>query len=104
MAKPKRVAGGEPSTDLVHSACVGTNADLFPHVLRLHVPAGATVADVTFGPGVFWRNVPAGAYRVLASDFDAAPRDDSRVPVRGGVDCRELPYDDASVDCVVLDP
>jgi hypothetical protein len=25
-------------------------------------------------------------------------------PVRGGIDCRQLPYEDAAIDCVVLDP
>ena len=28
-----------------------------PSCLALHVPDGATIADVTFGQGVFWRDV-----------------------------------------------
>jgi len=65
---------------------------VFEKVLRLHVPEGARVADVTFGQGVFWRNIPKGDYRLVASD------------IQSGVDCRKLPYADASFDCVVLDP
>jgi hypothetical protein len=76
----------------VLSAHAGGNADLFPQVLALHVPVGATVADVTYGQGVFWKKVPAGAYRLLASDLAT------------GTDCRALPHGDASVDALVLDP
>ncbi len=88
----KRVQGGETTSDLIMSAYVAGNADVFPRVLALHVPVGAVVADVTWGKGVFWRNVPAGLYEVKATD------------IATGVDCRNLPYDNASVDCVVLDP
>ncbi len=83
---------GEPTNDLVLSAYVDTNADVFPRILQLYVPAGHTVADVTFGLGVFWRNVPPGRYNVLPTD------------IATGVDCRCLPYGEASIDCVVLDP
>lgn len=80
------------TTDVVLSAHVAGNADIFPRVLALHVPPGATVADVTHGQGVFWRKVPEGRYNLLATDLQS------------GVDCRALPYGDASIDCVVLDP
>jgi hypothetical protein len=61
-------------------------------VLSLYVSPGSTVADVTFGKGVFWRRVPERTFRVLATD------------VSDGVDCRDLPYADGSIDCVVFDP
>lgn len=88
----KRVQGGEATSNLVHSAHVSGNADVFPEILRLHVPLGSTVADVTFGKGVFWRKVEEHAYKVLPSD------------IQTGIDCRDLPYEDCSLDCVVLDP
>lgn len=88
----KRVQGGIATTDLVLSAHVGGNAELFPKILELHVHEGAVVADVTYGTGVFWRNVPPGRYVLHATDISM------------GVDCRSLPYPDASIDCVVLDP
>ncbi len=83
---------GVATNDLVLSAYEGTNDDVFAKVLSLHVRPGSLVADVTHGRGVFWKNVPAGVYRLLTSDLET------------GVDCRALPYGDGSVDCVVLDP
>jgi SAM-dependent methyltransferase len=88
----RRVQGGVASTDLILSARVGSNAAVFADLLRLHVPEGSLVADVTYGRGAFWREVPDGAYRVAASDL------------RMGVDCTRLPYADGSFDAVVLDP
>ncbi len=88
----RRVAGGIATSDVVLTAHVGGNAEVFPELLNLHVPKGATVADVTWGKGVFWQKIPAGRYNVLATDL------------KTGIDCRNLPYGDGSVDCVVLDP
>ena len=88
----RQVRNGQPTNELVFSAYVGGNEDTFPHVLALYVAPGSLVADVTFGKGVFWRNIPEDQYELLASD------------VQTGVDCRELPYDDGTIDCVVLDP
>jgi hypothetical protein len=88
----KRTQGGETTSDLVVSAHIGTNDELFPHILELHVPKGALVADVTFGKGVFWRKVPQENYAVIASD------------IATGIDCQRLPYKSESFDCVVLDP
>lgn len=77
---------------LVYSAHVGSNAEQFPGILDLYVPHGATVADVTWGQGVFWRFVPEGRVNLLATDL------------KTGVDCRSLPYPDGHVFAVVLDP
>jgi tRNA G10 N-methylase Trm11 len=92
MKNKKRVQGGIATSDVVVSAYVGGNAEIFPSILSLHVPEGATIADVTYGKGVFWKNVPKHLYKVLPSD------------IANGIDCRCLPYEDASFDCVVLDP
>jgi len=83
---------GVASSDLILSAHVAGNAEVFQHVLDLHVPLGSTVADVTYGKGTFWKNVPQDSYVVQASD------------IQTGVDCRKLPYKKGSLDCVVLDP
>jgi DNA modification methylase len=53
---------------------------------------GSIVADVTYGKSVFWRNVPAGRYEVKSTDIDQS------------IDCRSIPYQDSSIDCVILDP
>ncbi|HUY75215.1 MAG TPA: DNA methyltransferase [Ktedonobacterales bacterium] len=92
-ARQKRKSpDGVATTDLALSAYVGSNAEVFPHILSLHVPEGSVIADVTYGVGAFWRQAPRDHYHLLATD------------IKSGVDCRHLPYDDASIDCVVLDP
>ena len=88
----RTVVNGTPTNDLLVSAHVDGNGGVFPKVLDLYVLPGSRVADVTHGDGVFWREVPDGRYELLATDLAT------------GTDCRELPYGDASVDCVVLDP
>ena len=90
--KKRKSPRGQPTNDLVFSSYVGTNDEVFPFVLSLYVEPGSTVADVTFGNGVFWRKVPGGTYNVLATDLAK------------GVDCRKLPYESNSIDCVVFDP
>lgn len=92
-AKSKRKSPeGVSTNDLLLSAHLGTNDQLFPKILSLYVAPGGTVADVTYGKGVFWKQVPKALYHVMASDIET------------GVDCMSLPYKDASIDCVVLDP
>jgi methylase of polypeptide subunit release factors len=41
---------------------------------------------------VFWKNVPKQRYKLLTTD------------IKNGVDCRALPYQHESLDCVVFDP
>ena len=89
---PRVVRNGHPRNDLITSAHVDSNGSVFPQVLALYVPHGSRIADVTFGRGAFWREIPANRYELLTTDLD------------NGVDCRNLPYQDGSVDCVVLDP
>lgn len=91
--KKKRVVqNGVATSDVIQSAHIGGNEDIFPQILKLHVPTGSIVADVTWGKGVFWKNVPEGQYDVRATDL------------KTGVDCRHLPYKSGEIDCVVLDP
>ena len=102
----KRTQGGVATSDLILSAHVGGNAELFAELMRLHVPQGAKVADVTYGRGTFWKAIAPGTYELLASDLceTKAAHSTFFTEVRGGVDCRDLPYADSSLDCVVLDP
>lgn len=88
----KRTQGGTSTTDVVMSAFMGSNADIFPQILKLHVPEGAKIADVTYGTGVFWKNVDLSKYELIPSD------------IATGIDCRALPYASESFDVVVLDP
>jgi len=88
----KRTQQGITTSNLVVSAYVADNAEVFPHILALHVPENSVVADVTYGKGVFWRKVPKNKYKVKSTD------------IAMGIDCTNLPYEAGSIDCVVLDP
>ena len=90
--KLKRVQGGVSTSNLIMSAHVDGNSEVFPQILELHVAEGSLIADVTWGNGVFWQNVPLQKYRLLPTD------------IATGIDCRKLSYADNSIDCVVLDP
>ena len=92
MAGPRRVFNGTATNDLVFSACADGNDKVFPRILALYVTPGSVVADVTYGKGVFWRRVPSDRYDLRATD------------ILNGIDCRDLPYRDGEIDCVVLDP
>lgn len=50
------------------------------------------IADVTYGKGVFWQQVDLDDYTVLPTDLQT------------GVDATALPYDDDSLDGLILDP
>jgi len=92
LKKKRKSPDGITTNDLVFSAHQGTNDAIFPNILKLYVSLGSRVADVTYGRGVFWRNVPKNSYRLLASD------------IKTGVDSRCMPYESGSLDCVVFDP
>ena len=47
---------------------------------------------MTYGKGVFWNKVSPGTYDLLPTD------------IMTGTDCRALPYEDGTIDCVVFDP
>lgn len=91
-AAPRRKQSGVATSDVVQSALVGDNSELFPAILSLHVPRGSTVADLTYGRGVFWRRVPSDDYRLLKSDLKL------------GQCWTRLPYGDLEIDAVVFDP
>ena len=88
----RQVKNGEPTNDLVISAYSDGNDRTFPRILSLYVAPGSIIADVTFGKGVFWRQIPLDQFELLATD------------IQDGVDCRDLPYKNETIDCVVLDP
>jgi hypothetical protein len=90
--KTQRVARGISTNELIFSACQATNDEVFPQILKLYVPEGSLVADVTCGKGVFWKKIRHGAFDLRTTDL------------RDGVDCRELPYGDTTFDCIVFDP
>ena len=61
-------------------------------MLSLHVPKGSKVADLTYGKGVF-------RHKVRTEKYDFPPSN-----ITDSIDCRDLPYEDESFDCIVFDP
>lgn len=74
------------------TAITGTNADLLPEIFKLYVKEGSKIADVTYGKGVFWRKLDEQKYELLKTDLSV------------GIDFRNLPYGDQSLDVLILDP
>jgi len=92
QTKKKRVQGGISTSNVVMSAHISGNSDVFKQILDLHVPIGAKIADVTYGNGIFWKNVDLSKYDLTPSDLST------------GTDCRNLPYENDAYDVIVLDP
>jgi hypothetical protein len=90
--KTSRVARGVATNELIFSAHVGTNDEIFPQILSLYVPKGSRVADVTFGKGVFWKQINPKEYEFYPSD------------IKDGIDCRSLPFKNNTFDAIVFDP
>jgi hypothetical protein len=90
--RPRKSPAGVSTNNLVLSAYTGTNAEVFPNILALYVAPKSKIADVTYGKGVFWKNIPTKSFTLLKSD------------IKRGVDARALPYGNGSIDCVVFDP
>lgn len=88
----RKPPAGVSTNDLIFSAQTGSNDELFPKILALYVAKESKIADVTYGKGVFWKRIPKDYYHVTGSD------------IQEGIDCRTLPYDNSSFDCIVLDP
>ena len=76
----RRSPNGVATSDLIFSSSIGNNSDVFPKVLKLHVANGAKIVDVTYGKGVFWKNIDTSQYDFFPSD------------IADGTDCRNLPY------------
>ena len=74
----------------------GTNADVFPDILRLYLPLGSHVLDMTWGRGVFWRRVPKGDYRLVCCDKE------TKADVKA--DLGAMPFPAGIFDSVILDP
>jgi DNA modification methylase len=77
---------------IIKTGYAGTNADLIPNVVDMYANKGDVIYDVTYGKGVFWRNVDLNEYIFKGTDL------------MDGVDFTNLPYENDSADIVVLDP
>ena len=76
----------------VLSVQYGTNADLIAAIAPLYIKPDALVVDATYGKGTFWKKYRPE--RLVAHDLYTVD----------GVDFRQQPEADASVDVGVFDP
>jgi hypothetical protein len=92
---------GIASTGLTLSAYVGDNEDVFPSILDLHLFEGATIADVTFGKGVFWNKINVKKYNILPSDKHLKSEIIQKwkhLNPKTDIDCQNLPYSNGELD------
>jgi hypothetical protein len=92
IKKRRKSPNGKATNDLVFSAYNSNNADVFALILALYVSPGSKIADVTYGQGAFWKEIDKNKYAIYPSD------------IKTGIDCRDLPYENETYDCIVLDP
>jgi tRNA G10 N-methylase Trm11 len=83
---------GTATNDLIFSAYRENNSHVFSRIIDLYIPAGSSIADITYGNGAFWKDTDIRKYHCTFSD------------IKTGVDCGTLPYKTESKDCVVFDP
>lgn len=76
----------------------GANSRAIRDAAKLYVPDGSRVADVTYGRGAFWTQTNSARFHLHKSDINPAAGDVV------AADLRALPYADASMDVIVLDP
>jgi DNA modification methylase len=72
------------------------NDFLMAQVARLYFRPGDRIADVTYGKGVFWRQIDVSQFHFHPSDLLTVPDHP--------YDFRNLPYRSADFDVVVFDP
>ena len=77
---------------MILTGVTGTNADIISEAMKMYSNLGDILADVTYGKGVFWN-------KVILSKYDFRPTD-----LMDGVCFTNLPYEDSTIDLLVLDP
>lgn len=83
---------------VVFTGHYGRNDGLIANVARLYIADGATVLDVSWGNGGFWRRCDTDRFRLIGSDLHAL------TGIQARADYRQLPYRQAIADVVVIDP
>ncbi|NEW05934.1 hypothetical protein GK047_07915 [Paenibacillus sp. SYP-B3998] len=78
--------------EVIYTVHQGCNSGLIKNAVELYFNPGESIADVTYGRGVFWKDIDRTQYNVVGTD------------IQTGVDFRKLPYPDISFDNSVIDP
>lgn len=81
----------------VLTAKQGDNSDLFPDILALYVLEGSHVLDMTYGKGVFWKDIDKSKYTLALNDIKEGLGNMTE-------DFRCMSFDNEVFDAVILDP
>lgn len=76
----------------IYTVHQGTNSGLIKKVADLYFNDEDSIADVTYGKGVFWKSVDKSKYNVVGTD------------IKTGIDFRQLPYENEAFEHSVIDP
>ena len=76
----------------IYTVYVGKNSTLIKNASDLYFKKGDKIADVTYGKGVFWKDIKKDKFEVVGTDL------------MDGIDFRHLPYENNSFDHSVIDP
>ena len=79
-------------TSPIYTVHKGSNSGLIKMVADLYFQEGDKIADVTYGKGVFWKEVDKTKLEIVGSD------------IKTGIDFRKLPYENQSFEHSVIDP
>lgn len=71
------------------------NGEFIKEVSKLYIKEGDRIADITYGRGIFWREIDLRKYRFFPSD---------KITHSRKFDFRNLPYKEKVFDIVVFDP
>ncbi|QSX05465.1 hypothetical protein JYG23_12380 [Sedimentibacter sp. zth1] len=78
--------------ETIYTVHRGTNSRLIKNVVDLYFKQGDSIADVTYGKGVFWKEINKSLYKIVGSD------------IKTGTDFRHLPYTSSTFCHSVIDP
>jgi len=81
---------------LIYTARAENNNVVFCDILRLYVPEGSAIADLTWGRGNFWIGIDRSKYKLI--------RMDKYTPCDVKADFGAVPLANGSQDAVVFDP
>lgn len=76
----------------IYTVYQGSNSGLIKNVSELYFKEGDRIADVTWGKGVFWKEIDKSKFQIVGSD------------IKTGVDFRKSPYENESFNHSVIDP
>ena len=57
------------NSEIVYSTYTGSNSSVLKQILRLYVPIGSHVIDLTYGKGRFWADIPIDDYCLWRNDI-----------------------------------